>query len=212
MRGIVEVRAEVRATGKQSCSIFICIMQNNGARSRQCRHDIHPVSSRPLTLGFLHKNHFRVRAEVLSGQDHLLASQNRAVVHVLLLHHGKLVRRPLSCHGDKDGESKVTCELVSPSVYTTTVSPAVGAEHRVSGRVNALSVEGHGFEISAWSPRSDVKGVIVTHSNPLAQFFGRQNNRRKQRRGLVPPDKTALQETPNPWINRAGSPVLNPFG
>lgn len=47
--------------------------------------------SRPLTLGFLHKNDLRIGAEVLPRQDHLLASQDRAAVHVLLLHHGKLV-------------------------------------------------------------------------------------------------------------------------
>lgn len=46
----------------------------------------------PLTLSFLHKNDLRIGAEVLPSQDHLLASEHRAAVHVLLLHHGKLVR------------------------------------------------------------------------------------------------------------------------
>lgn len=45
----------------------------------------------PLTLSFLHENDFGIGAEVLPGQDHLLTTQNRAAVHVLLLHHGKLV-------------------------------------------------------------------------------------------------------------------------
>lgn len=47
--------------------------------------------SRSLTLVFLHENDLRIGAEVLPGQDHLLASQDGAAVHVLLLHHGKLV-------------------------------------------------------------------------------------------------------------------------
>lgn len=118
-------------------------MQNNGAKSKQCRYDIYPFSSRTLTLGFLHEDHFRVRAEVLPGQDHLLASQNRAVVHVLLLHHGKLVRGPLSCRGDKDGESGLACEVVTPTVkqMRSVHHTAVGAELRASRRANALSVE-----------------------------------------------------------------------
>lgn len=55
-----------------------------------------------LTLGFLQKNDLRVGAEVLPGQDHLLAAQNGAAVHVLLLHHGKLMCRALGCGDNKD--------------------------------------------------------------------------------------------------------------
>lgn len=38
-------------------------------------------------MGFFHKDDFGVRAEVLSSQDHLLTSQDRAAIHVLFLHH-----------------------------------------------------------------------------------------------------------------------------
>lgn len=60
-----------------------------------------------LTLVFLQENDLGIGAEVLPGQDHLLASQNRAAVHVLLLHHGKLVCRSLGCRDTKreTGES-----------------------------------------------------------------------------------------------------------
>lgn len=100
----MEVGEEVKGKGKQSCSLSICIMQKNWEENPDCP-DTTSYGHRPLTLGFLHKNHFGIGAEVLSGQDHLLASQNRAVLRVLLLHHGKLVRRPLSCRGDKDRRS-----------------------------------------------------------------------------------------------------------
>lgn len=49
------------------------------------------IGCHSLTLVFLQENDLGIGAEVLPGQDHLLASQNRAAVHVLLLHHGKLV-------------------------------------------------------------------------------------------------------------------------
>ena len=39
-----------------------------------------------LTLGFLHEDHPGVGAEVLPRQDHLLAPQDGAAVHILLLH------------------------------------------------------------------------------------------------------------------------------
>ena len=55
------------------------------------------IGCHSLTLVFLQENDLGIGAEVLPGQDHLLASQNRAAVHVLLLHHGKLVCWSLGC-------------------------------------------------------------------------------------------------------------------
>ena len=74
----------------------------NNRQENPAEAEAYHFGCRPLTLGFLHENHFGIGAEVLPGQDHLLASQNRAVVRVLLLHHGKLVCRPLSWRGDTD--------------------------------------------------------------------------------------------------------------
>lgn len=59
-----------------------------------------------LTLGFLQKDDLGIGAEVLPGQDHLLAAQDGAAVHVLLLHHGKLVCRALSCKRRTEGETR----------------------------------------------------------------------------------------------------------
>lgn len=61
------------------------------------------VFGMPLTLCFLHKNDLGIGAEVLPSQDHLLATQNRAAVHVLLLDHGKLVSWTLSCRDTQKG-------------------------------------------------------------------------------------------------------------
>ena len=53
--------------------------------------------SPPLTLSLLREDDLGIGAEVLPGEDHLLAAEHGAAVQVLLLHHGKLVSRALSC-------------------------------------------------------------------------------------------------------------------
>lgn len=75
-----------------------------------------------LTLGFLQKNDLGIGAEVLPSQDHLLASEHRAAVHILLLHHGKLVSRALGCTHAHAAQSRallwVTCNCPSAATLS----------------------------------------------------------------------------------------------
>ena len=84
-----------------------------------------------LTLGLLHKDDLRVRAEVLTGQDHLLAPQHRAALHVLLLHHGQLVGRALGWGSNRAYRASHTPQtLTDRQPFWITEYVSMGCKHK----------------------------------------------------------------------------------